>query len=176
MGAFEEALPKSCSGGTTVVIFATVGTTELPFNRLVKAIDDLARASTETFVIQIGHSTYEPQYAQWFCFDTLARMQEWIAQADLVITHGGFGIISDCVRARKRIVACPRLAEFGEAVNPQRELVTHLAEQGTLVALEDVADLAVAIEQARRMTIVGWTVKSRIPELIAQYVRDIVVR
>ena len=158
------------------MIFTSVGTSKLPFNRLVRAVDDLARISTDTFVTQIGYSTYEPQYAQWFRFDTPNRMQEWITEANVVITHGGCGIIFDCVRAGKRIVACPRLAEFGEAVNPQRELVTYLAEQGVLVALDDVADLALAIEQARRMTIVGWTFKSKIPELVAQYVRDIAVR
>jgi len=172
MGAFEEVLPEGHSRRATVVIFATVGTTELPFNRLVKAVDDLAGASAEPFVIQIGHSTYEPRCAQWFRFDTPVRMREWITQADVVITHGGFGIISECVRAKKRIVACPRLAEFGEAVNPQRELVTYLAEKGVLVALEDVSKLASAIEQAKRMPVASWTFESKIPELVAQYVRD----
>jgi len=158
------------------VIFATVGTTELPFDRLVKAVDDLARDTEEMVVIQIGHSIREPQYAQWFRFATPARMQELIAQADVVVAHGGFGIISDCLRAGKRIVACPRRAALGEAVNPQDELVTYLAEQGLLTALDDVADLANAIKQARIAPPPVWPFESRVPELIACFVRDALSR
>lgn len=152
------------------MILATVGTTELPFDRLVKAVDELAGTTGETCIIQTGHSTYKPQHAQWFRFAAPARMQQLIVQADVVVTHGGFGIISDCVRAGKRIVACPRLAELGEAVNPQRELVRHLADQGLLVSPDDVADLAHVIEQARRLPVVSWPYESKIPELIAEYV------
>lgn len=83
------------------MIFVTVGTTDLPFNRLVQAADNLARMSEDKFVIQTGHSTYEPLYAKWFCFDDPARILELIGQAEIVVTHGGFAVISDCLRAKK---------------------------------------------------------------------------
>ena len=158
------------------MILATVGTTELPFDRLVKAVDQLAGTADETFVIQTGHSTYKPQHAQLFRFATPARMQELIARADVIVTHGGFGTSTDCVRAGKRIVACPRRADLGEAVNPQVELVTYLAERGVVVPLYDAADLAYAIEQARRTPLARWPFQSTIPKLVAEYVHSSSVR
>lgn len=155
------------------MIFVTVGTTDLSFNRLIQAADDLARVSEDEFVIQIGHSIYEPLDAQWFRFDDPGRIQQFIAQAEVVVTHGGFAAISDCLRARRRIVACPRRTELGEAVNPQHELVNYLAERGLLIALAEVTRLAEAIEQARQMPAPSWPFESRIPELVAQFVGDI---
>ena len=73
------------------MIFATVGGAHLPFDRLVRAVDELARLrSDETFAIQIGRSTYEPQHAEWFRFDTPEGMEKRVAQAEVIVTHGGF--------------------------------------------------------------------------------------
>lgn len=49
------------------MIFVTVGTHEQPFNRLVKAVDELKRDGiiTEDVIMQTGFSTYEPKYCQW---------------------------------------------------------------------------------------------------------------
>jgi len=151
VGALAAAVPEGRRRRAVAVILATVGTTELPFDRLVRAVDDLASRAKEPVLIQIGHSTYEPRHAQWFRFDTAERMRALITLADVVVTHGGFAIISDCLRANKRIVACPRLGELGEAVNPQRELAAYLAGQGLLVAVDDIVDLPLAIERARSM-------------------------
>ena len=46
------------------MIFVTVGTHEQPFDRLVKAIDELKRDQliTDDIFIQTGYSTYSPKY------------------------------------------------------------------------------------------------------------------
>lgn len=46
------------------MIFVTVGTHEQPFNRLVEYMDRLKenKIIEEDVIIQIGYSTYEPQY------------------------------------------------------------------------------------------------------------------
>ena len=48
------------------MIFVTVGTHEQPFNRLIKAVDELKRDGviTEDVVMQTGFSTYEPKYCK----------------------------------------------------------------------------------------------------------------
>ena len=45
------------------MIFVTVGTHEQPFDRLVKAIDELKRDQliTDDIFIQTGYSTYSPK-------------------------------------------------------------------------------------------------------------------
>ena len=48
------------------MIFVSVGTHEQPFNRLVKAVDDLKKDGviTDEVIIQTGFSTYKPKYCQ----------------------------------------------------------------------------------------------------------------
>ena len=49
------------------MIFVTVGTHEQPFDRLVKAVDELKRDGiiTEEVIMQTGFSIYEPKYCEW---------------------------------------------------------------------------------------------------------------
>ena len=137
---------------------------------MVEAIDDLAKTCVEEIVIQIGYSTYEPCFTKWFRFETPARIQEFISQAEIVITHGGFGIISECLRKGKRVVACARNAKLGEAVNPQIELVTYLAELNLVIPLLDFANLEKSIEKARHIPLPNWSFESKIPELVATFI------
>ena len=48
------------------MIFVTVGTHEQPFNRLVKAVDDLKKNGViiDEVIMQTGFSTYKPKYCQ----------------------------------------------------------------------------------------------------------------
>ena len=47
------------------MIFVTVGTHEQSFNRLVEYMDNWAKDHEEKVVIQIGYSSYIPEYAEW---------------------------------------------------------------------------------------------------------------
>ena len=49
------------------MIFVTVGTHEQQFNRLIQKVDELKRDGyiKEDVFMQIGYSTYKPQYCQW---------------------------------------------------------------------------------------------------------------
>lgn len=151
------------------MIFTTVGTSHLPFDRLIRAIDELAQTSHETFIVQVGHSTYRPKHTQSFDFADREKIIELIRRADVVITHGGFGIISDSLREKKKVVAVPRKKKYGEAVNPQSELVRYLAQKELLVAVEDVGDLPSAILRARTLEI-DFAFHSKIPHLVESFI------
>ncbi len=73
------------------MIFVTVGTHEQPFDRLVKAVDELKRDGviTEDVVMQTGFSTYEPKYCQWSKLLPYQQMINNVEDARIVITHGG---------------------------------------------------------------------------------------
>lgn len=151
-------------------IFVTVGTTEKPFNRLIKSVDQLAKDSNDRFIVQIGHSTFEPKYCEWFRFKSLDEIQKIIIRSDIVVSHGGFGIISHCIRARKKVIACPRLLELNEAVNPQIELVRYLHEKGFLISLIDTSKLGETIQTAKCFSPASFTFKSRISDLIKEFI------
>ena len=81
------------------MIFVTVGTHEQPFNRLIQKVDELKRDGVikDDVIIQTGFSTYEPKYCQWSKLIPYQQMVKNVADARIVITHGGAGdIIRGC--------------------------------------------------------------------------------
>lgn len=101
------------------MIFVTVGTHEQPFDRLVKKIDELKRDGVirEDVFIQTGFSTYEPRYCRWSKLIPYADMVKYVAEARIVITHGGPASFIMPLQIGKVPVVVPRQSRFGEHVN-----------------------------------------------------------
>jgi len=96
------------------MIFASVGNM-LPFDRLVRAVDEWAAENPNTeVIIQIGNGVYEPRYAQWLRLlphnAYLARLHE----CDLFVAHVGMGSILQALVARKQALLLPTHASLGE--------------------------------------------------------------
>ncbi len=99
------------------MIFATVGT-QLPFDRLIRALDEWARdhAHSEVFA-QIGQTTYQPKHMQWSRTITPDQFQSYVAESDVVVAHAGMGTIISAVELGKRVVVMPRREALGEHRN-----------------------------------------------------------
>lgn len=78
------------------MIFVTVGTHEQPFNRLIQKVDELKRDGVikDDVIIQTGFSTYKPKYCQWSKLISYQQMVKNVADARIVITHGGLAAVS----------------------------------------------------------------------------------
>jgi UDP-N-acetylglucosamine transferase subunit ALG13 len=98
------------------MIFVTVGT-QLPFDRLIAAVDDLASEIDIDFVAQIGNSDYIPKNIQCECFFDPDDVDDYFYKANLVISHAGMGTIINCLRLKKTIIIFPRLKKFFEHRN-----------------------------------------------------------
>ena len=98
------------------MIFVTVGTHEQPFNRLVKAIDDLKKNEIikEDVLIQTGFSTYEPKYCQWSKLIPYQQMVNNIEEAHIVITHGGPASFIMPLQMGKTPIVVPRQHQFDD--------------------------------------------------------------
>jgi len=169
MEAANEMLQKSCLWRTVNLIFVTVGTSHLAFDRLLRAADILARDWDERFVIQTGHSIYEPKYADWFRFKDNSGIVDLIREAEIVIAHGGFGIIGKCIREKKKIIIVPRQKRYKEAVNPQNELAEYLSQEESIISLRNTNELGKAISNLEDKQ-VCYHFKTDIPELIKNFV------
>jgi UDP-N-acetylglucosamine transferase subunit ALG13 len=120
------------------VIFVTVGMHDQPFDRLVRAADELAAAIDEPVVIQRGASGYEPTASRYFDFADEAQMRAWISRARVVVSHGGAGSILSVLAAGRPLVIAPRLRLFGEVFDDhQLELAEALGERGRAVLVRD---------------------------------------
>lgn len=127
------------------MIFVTVGTHEQQFNRLVECVDRLKGDGiiTEDVVIQTGFSTYEPKhctYKNLFPFD---KMEDYVAKARIIITHGGPSSFIMPLQYGKTPIVVPRRVEFDEHVNNhQLEFCKAVSKRmGTIVVVEDIEKL-----------------------------------
>ena len=96
------------------MIFVTVGTHEQPFNRLIQKIDELKKDGiiNEDVIIQTGFSTYEPKYCQWSKLIPYQQMVKNVADARIVITHGGPASFIMPLQIGKTPIVVPRQHQF----------------------------------------------------------------
>ena len=124
------------------MIFVTVGTHEQPFNRLIQKVDELKKDGviTEDVIIQTGFSTYEPKYCQWSKLIPYQQMIKNVADARIVITHGGPASFIMPLQIGKTPIVVPRQHQFNEHVNDhQVEFSRNVAKRmGTIIEVEDV--------------------------------------
>lgn len=128
------------------MIFATVGTHEQPFNRLVKCLDSLKEKGVieDEVIIQTGYSTYEPKYCIWQKLYPYQTICELVEKARIVITHGGPSSFIMPLQIGKTPIVVPRRYEFNEHVNDhQINFCREVAERmGTIIVIEDIDKLA----------------------------------
>ena len=127
------------------MIFVTVGTHEQPFDRLVKKVDDLKKNGVikEEVFIQTGFSTYEPKFCQWSKLIPYQQMVKNVAEARIVITHGGPASFIMPLQIGKIPVVVPRQHQFDEHVNDhQVEFARNVARRmGTIITVENIETL-----------------------------------
>lgn len=118
------------------------------FDRLAKAIDDYAFKSKEKIFVQSGHTSYHFLHCQSVAFLTHDEMHEKINNCTLLITHGGWGTISEALTMGKIVVAVPRLLG-AEHFHDQSDLVRALEKSGYILGVYNIKDLPDVIEKAK---------------------------
>ena len=151
MGRAKESLSKSSESWQHILseenrmIFVTVGTHEQPFDRLIRKIDELKEDGTiqDDVIIQTGFSTYEPKHCQWSKLIPYQQMLKNVADARIVITHGGPASFIMPLQIGKTPVVVPRQHQFNEHVNDhQVEFARNVAQRmGTIIPVEDINTL-----------------------------------
>lgn len=133
------------------MIFITLGSQKFQFNRLLKSVDELIEGGLDEEVFaQIGYSNYKPKNYKYKEFLDREEFSEVINCSDIVIAHGGTGAIIGAVKKRKKVIAVPRLAKYGEHVDDhQLQLVSQFRELDLIYSCED-GDLKSAIETVKK--------------------------
>ncbi|MDB6093016.1 MAG: Beta,4-galactosyltransferase CpsIVG [Verrucomicrobia bacterium] len=121
------------------MIFVTVGS-DLPFDRLVRVVDEWAADNKRTDVFaQIGKTAWKPSTIDFKPFLEPAEFSQRLESATVVISHAGMGNILSALRHEKPILVMPRRASLREHRNEhQLATVEHLSKKGWLnVALDE---------------------------------------
>jgi UDP-N-acetylglucosamine transferase subunit ALG13 len=105
----------------TALVLALTGTDHHPFDRMVRWLDSAATRHPDVrFVIQHG-ATRAPIVAEGYAFLDQGRLTELLAEASLVVCHGGPGIIMEA-RAAGHVPLCvPRDPALGEHVDSHQQ-------------------------------------------------------
>jgi|TARA_B100000745_G_scaffold297988_2_gene245811 UDP-N-acetylglucosamine transferase subunit ALG13 len=105
------------------MILLTVGT-QLPFDRLVRAMDEWAKANPHIEVFaQIANGEYIPKHMEYVGFLGQKHFESLFAQSELVIAHAGMGSVISSLISAKPVVIFPRRASLGEHRN-EHQLAT----------------------------------------------------
>ena len=126
------------------MIFVTVGTHEQQFDRLIKEIDRLKEENLiqDEVFIQTGYSNYVPKYCKWEKIISYEKMNQFIEEADIVITHGGPATFMAAIAKGKNPIVVPRLKKFGEHVNNhQLEFVEKVLKIYNLTVITNISTL-----------------------------------
>lgn len=129
------------------MILVTVGT-QLGFDRLIRAMDQLQPAIGIEFVAQIGSGRYRPKNMRALEKLSAEEFNALAGRAALIVSHAGVGTILAAQRLEKPIVIMPRLADRGEHRNDhQRATVKQLAGRRGIFVAEDEYGLPPAISK-----------------------------
>ncbi len=128
------------------MIYVTLGTMFLGFDRLVKAMDSIAASNDEPVIMQTGMSKVLPKHCEHFDFRSHEEVMALQREARVIVAHAGIGAALDALRAERPLVVVPRLKRHGEHLNNhQVEIAEAIVRRGWGRMVMDMADLAEAV-------------------------------
>lgn len=131
------------------MIFATVGT-QLPFDRLLQAMDAWAKLHSDVEVLaQTGQTTRRFPHLTATPFMDQKRFAECVGRAKVIVAHAGMGTILTAIEIGKPVVLMPRRADLGEHRNDhQRDTAAEMSALANVTVVEDASGLFAAIDAA----------------------------
>lgn len=147
----ESAIRDDCHEAS-LRLFVTVGT-DLPFDRLVRAVDQWAKENRiEGVFAQIGETSWKPEFIAYEKFLEPPEFKERFTQADLIVSHAGMGTILSSLQYQKPLLVMPRVAALGEHRN-EHQLATakHLQALDKINVASDEKELIKMLENHKNL-------------------------
>ena len=127
-----------------------LGTQNNSFHRLLEEIDKLIDIGKiqEEVIVQAGYTKYESKNMKIIDFLPSEELEKLEQQANCIITHGGVGSIIGSIEKGKKVIAVPRLKQYGEHVNDhQIDIVESFNQLGYIIGIKDVSELCDALQK-----------------------------
>ena len=134
------------------MILVLLGTQNNSFHRLLEEIEKNIEDGTikEEVIVQAGYTKFETDKMEIIDLMSKEQLNKFQDEADLIITHGGVGSIISSIEKGKKVIAVPRMHEYGEHVNNhQKEIVKDFNDKGYIIGIEKVENLKQAIIKSR---------------------------
>lgn len=118
------------------MVLVTLGTQKEQFTRLLDYIEK--SNIKDKIIVQAGHTKYKSKKMEIFDFIPYEKMDEYINEADLIITHSGTGSVLTPLKKGKKVIVCARLSKYEEHVDDhQLELLEVFKEEGFVLELSE---------------------------------------
>lgn len=130
------------------MVLVLLGTQNNSFERLLKEIENCIdkKIIDEEVIVQAGNTKYKSSKMKVRKFIAHSKIEEYMDEANYIITHGGVGSIIDALKKNKKVIAVPRKQEYKEHVNNhQQQIVDNFNEEGYIIGIQDVEKLKDAV-------------------------------
>ncbi len=135
------------------MIFVILGTQDKEFTRLLKSTENEIKKGniTEEVIVQAGCTKYSSDKMKIFDLVSMEKFNDYLQKANLIITHGGYGTITNALKYGKKVIACPRLKMYKEHTNDhQKEILDAYEKEGYILYLRDENELGLLLEKAKK--------------------------
>ncbi len=159
------------------MILVTVGSQKFQFDRLLKKIDELIEEKKlkDNVFAQIGNSNYLPKNYEWVKFLDRDAFQEKIEEADIIITHGGTGVIIKSLKLGKKIIVVPRQKKFNEHVDDHQLQIAKEFDGKFVETVLDIEELEEKIESIRTKKVDKYVSNTNIIiDSIKEYIESVI--
>ena len=134
------------------MILITLGTQDKEFTRLLKKVDELINKKIikEEVIVQAGYTKYKSKNMKVFDYVSKKKLEEYMDNANFIITHAGVGTIFDALKKNKKIIAVPRLSKYKEHNNDhQLEIVEEFSKENFILPVYEIDELENAIRKIK---------------------------
>lgn len=134
------------------MILVMLGTQNNSFHRLLEKIEELIKNGVikDNVIVQAGYTKFESNNMKIFDLISREELERYQIQSDIIITHGGVGSIITSLKLGKKVIAIPRLHEYGEHVNNhQIEIVDLFNKKGYIIGCMGVEKLQEALNKVK---------------------------
>jgi UDP-N-acetylglucosamine transferase subunit ALG13 len=152
------------------MILATVGMSEFPFDRLLRAIDDLPGG--EELIVQTGCSTVRPTNADCHPFLSFDELTSYMQRARAVVAHAGVGSVLLALEIGVSLVVVPRRREYGEAIDDHQALFSRHLEAAHIARVVEPHQLREALSQAPRRHATPLSPLHSLGDEVAHYLEE----
>ena len=154
------------------MIFLTVGTSLLQFDRLVKGMDIAVRDGLieDEVYAQVGACKYKPKYMKYIDIMDKNEFDSFFGKASSIVGHAGMGTITMALENDKPVLVMARMAEFKEHVNDHQVSTAEMFEKlGHVLVAQKVEELS---EKIRELKYFKPVKRDATPNLVADRVAD----
>ena len=139
--------------GGKIMILVLLGTQNNSFHRLLEEIEKNITGGTikEDVIVQAGYTKYKSHKMRIIDLISREELEKLQDEANLIITHGGVGSIISSIRKEKKVIAVPRLHQYGEHVNNhQIDIIKRFREEEYIIGIEAVEQLKEALKKVKQ--------------------------